>query len=133
MPKSLLDAWGQVFILDQGKALGPWFTHYRSEFFTPTGFQGYVFVPKSGAKEMVLARLKDTCVSLAASDYITLPELIVDDREFDLDPDVRVKYNEMQAELLTFIEDERVTAPNTAVALSKCRQLVSGGLLRSAR
>lgn len=127
-PKSLLDTWAQVYLLDLGKALGPWFTHFKTEFFNPTGYGGYTWVAKPDTERILLARLKDTCVSLNASDYIELPELVYDDIVFDLPPEVRVKYSEMEAELLTFYEDERVSAPNTAVAKAKCRQICSGGL-----
>lgn len=127
-PKSLLDAWGECFIIDQGKALGKWFSHFRSEFFIPSGYLGYNWLPKPDTERIMLARLKDTCISLEAKDFITLPELVVDDILFDLPPDVRVAYGEMEKELLTFVDDDRVTAPNAAVAQMKCRQITSGGL-----
>lgn len=128
MPKSLLDTFGQVYMLDEGRALGKWFTHFRSEFFSPGGYGGYIWTPKPDSARVVLARLKETCISLEAADYVKLPQLTIDDRTFDLPPDVRVQYLEMQKELLTFVEDERISAPNAAVAMMKCRQIASGGL-----
>src|ERR1700748_1453025 len=128
MPRSLLDVWGQMYCIDQGRALGKWFTHYRSEFFDAGGYMNYQFTPKQGARETILGRLKETCISLSAEEHIDLPELVIDDREFDLPEDVRVKYRELEKEYLTFVDEDRITAANAAVAKAKCRQLCSGGL-----
>lgn len=127
-PKSLLDAWGECYIIDEGKALGRWYSKFRSEFFNPSGYLGYIWLPKPDTERIMLARLKDTCISLEAKDYIDLPELVVDDIVFDLPPDVRVAYSEMEKEFLTFVDDDRITAPNAAVAQMKLRQICSGGL-----
>lgn len=127
-PRSLLDTWAQVFMIDMGRALGQWYTHFRNEFFLPTGYGGYTWQAKPGAQATILGRLQNTCISLEAKDYITLPELVVDDIEFDLPPPVRTTYDEMEKELLTFVVDDRITAPNAAVAQMKCRQICSGAL-----
>lgn len=127
-PKSYLDAWGQIYIMDRGKALGPYFSEFQKDMFLPTGYEGYVWVPKHNTKKTLIARLKDVAISLEASDYIKLPELVMDDRVFDLPDNVRVQYDEMENELLTFVAEGRIMAPNAAVAKNKCRQICSGAL-----
>lgn len=127
-PKSLLDTWGQIYVVDLGRALGKWFSHFRTDLFSPTGYGGYTWMAKPDTERILLARLKETAISLNADDYITLPKLMYDDRVFDLPPDVRAQYEDMERELLALVEDERVSAANSAVAQAKCRQICSGGL-----
>src|SRR5712692_4630911 len=52
-PNGLIDLFGQVFILDLGNALGRFITHYRTNYFRPTGYGGYTWVPKQNSEEKI--------------------------------------------------------------------------------
>ncbi len=127
-PKSLLDVFGQMYVVAKEQPFGQWFTRFRDELFLSTGYGGYTWVPKAGTKETIQARIEPYAVSLKAEDYIQLPQLVIDDREFELEKDVRNKYLEMEKEFLTFVMEERITAPNAAAAKNKCRQMCSGAM-----
>jgi SNF2 family DNA or RNA helicase len=49
-PNGLIDLFGQIFVLDLGRALGQYVTHYRNAFFDRTGFGGYTYRPRPGAE-----------------------------------------------------------------------------------
>ena len=130
-PNGLLDLFGQVYILDLGKSFGPFITHYRTEFFEPTGFGGFTWVPKHGTEERIQKLLKPLALRLSAKDYLELPELIPVKVEIELPPDARKIYDQLETELITLVDGQVVTALSVAAANTKCRQVANGGLYKN--
>lgn len=124
----LLDLFGQCYVLDEGRSLGPFVTHYRHNYFLPTDTMGYNWRPKEGAEEAIYERLRPLALRMDADDYLTLPKQFDHAIKFDLPPAVRKQYDELENELLTLVEDEVVSAANMASANSKCRQVCSGAI-----
>jgi hypothetical protein len=154
----IMDLFGQVYVLDLGRSLGRFITHYRHTFFDATGYGGYTWVPKPGAAKQIYGILAGRCcyacgkavgkdghcrkcrckvdglaLSLRAADCLDLPQLVENDILVDLPAAARATYEEMERELLTVIRSETVTAANTAVALNKCRQVTGGGIYHDGR
>jgi SNF2 family DNA or RNA helicase len=127
-PNGLMDLFGQVYILDGGASLGRYITHFRSEFFNPTGYQGYDWVIKNGAEKKIYSRLKPLVMRLAAKDYLELPPLIYNNVSVTLPGHARGIYEEMEKELVASLADETVFATNAAAATTKCRQIANGGI-----
>lgn len=125
---SLLNLFGQVYMLDQGRRLGKFISHFRFKYFDPTGYHGYVWVPKAGGEQAIYKKLKDIALSMRAEDHLDLPALVEQNIYVDLPAAARHMYDELEEELITLIDDDTVTAANRAVALMKCRQVASGGI-----
>lgn len=124
----LIDLFGQAYCLDLGRALGRFITHYRRDFFTPTGFGGYTWVPQRDAEARIFARIAPLAQSLKAVDCLDLPELVERDVWVELPDAARAAYKALEDELLAVVNDVTLTAANAAVALSKCRQLCGGAV-----
>lgn len=131
-PNGLLDLFGQAYLLDGGRALGAYVTAYRNEFFSPSGYGGYTWVPQDGAEEKIYARLAPLVLRMAESDYLELPPLIVSDVSVRLPPKARKIYDDLERRLIADVFGDVVTAANAAVASMKCRQVANGGLYRGA-
>lgn len=127
-PNGLLDLFGQVYILDLGAALGRFITHYRTQFFYPTGFGGYEWKIQNGAEKKIQERIRPLTLRLAAEDYLDLPKMIINPIYVDLDKKAMDIYREMEDELFASIEAGDVVAVNAAVASGKCSQIANGGL-----
>lgn len=128
-PKGLLDLFGQMYVVDQGKSLGRYVTHYRNEFFNQTGFGGYTYVPKPGALEQVLRRVAPVTLTMTADDWLEMPKLIENIVRVELPLDVRAKYLELEREMLTELGKKRtLVAGSAAIVAMKCRQMVNGGV-----
>ena len=127
-PNGLLDLFGQIFILDLGNALGRFITHYRSQFFDSTGYQGYVWLPRPGSEEAIYAKLKPLVLRMAGEDYLDLPPLINNTVEVELPDAAMRQYEMMEDQLLTAVNDDVITAANAAAATGKCRQIANGGI-----
>jgi SNF2 family DNA or RNA helicase len=125
---SLLDLFGQMYVMDMGKALGTRFTHFREEFFFSTGYMGHDWVLKPKAEQAIYRRVAPSVLRMDAKDYLDLPPLIVKDVEITL-PDKAMRiYKQMEKQLRIDFEAGTVTAANAAVASMKCRQLANGGI-----
>lgn len=127
-PNGLMDLFGQVFILDQGAALGSYITHYRQSYFTPTGYGGYEWRLIPGAEKQIYAKLQPLVMRLSAEDYLNLPPLIFNTVHVSLPQKARQVYSQMEEELFTILDGESITAANAAAATTKCRQVANGGL-----
>jgi SNF2 family DNA or RNA helicase len=130
-PNGLLDLFGQIFIIDLGKALGQYITHYRKMFFTPKGFGGFTWVPQAGAKELIYKELKKLVLRLDAKDYLDMPKVIPNDIRFDLPDAAREVYDSMEDQMVADIDDKGVAvALNAGSSMTKCAQIANGGLYR---
>lgn len=137
-PNGLLDLWGQVFILDLGNALYPYFTTYRKEFFE-SDYAGFKWTPKYNAEGKIYGRLAPLALRMSAEDYLQLPPLVGACgygeplvRLVELPQDARRVYTKMEEEMIADLEEDRVTAANAAAVAGKCRQIANGGLYGSA-
>lgn len=128
-PNGLLDLFGQIFILDQGAALGRFITHYREKFFYPSGFGGYEWKPKVDAQAQIAERISPLIIQIDHKDHLVMPRLLPPNDIFiTLPAKVALQYKKMEKELLADISVGKVVAANAAVASSKCRQICNGAI-----
>lgn len=127
-PNGLQDLFGQIFLLDQGHALGRWKTQFRNRFFNKSGWGGYTYTIKDGAEKEIYKLLKPLVLRMAAEDYLDLPPLIFNDVKVELDDKSRAIYEQMEQQMIAAIEGELVTANNAGAVSIKCRQLANGGI-----
>lgn len=127
-PNSLLDLFGQIYILDLGRSLGRFITHFRNEYFYPAGYGGYEWKPKPETDKRIQERIRPLVLRMDAEDYLELPKLIVNRVEVELTGNALDLYDEMEKELIADIRDKVVVAANAAVASGKCSQIANGGI-----
>ena len=128
-PNGLLDLFGQIFILDQGAALGRYITHYKNTYFYPSGYGGYTWLPREGASEEIAQKIEPLVMRMRAEDYVDMPALQNQYIMLDLPDKARQHYREVEEQFFTELTDEDfVMAPNAAVAGGKCRQILNGAL-----
>lgn len=126
-PNGLMNLFGQVYTLDFGEALGTYITHYRNEYFMPTGYMGYAYKLQHGAEKRIFKKLRPLVLRYG-NDQLNLPPITFLDIRFDLPKKARRLYDEMEQEYISMIEDEEIVAANAAVATGKCRQIANGGV-----
>lgn len=131
-PNGLLDLFGQIYVLDLGHSLGRFITHYRNNYFYPTGYGGYTWVPQLGAMDRIVQRISPLVMRMAGEDYLELPELVNRYTWVELPPAARRTYNELYDQFITILHDEVITAPSAAAAGVKCRQVLNGALYTNA-
>ncbi len=130
-PNGLMDLWAQVYLLDKGQRLYKTITQYRNRYFDSyaadaSGRQNYI--PKDGAKELISKELSDLCISMQASDYLELPDLVINPVYVVLDPKADKVYREFEAEYILQIPDGEISATNGAALSNKLLQLCNGAV-----
>lgn len=130
VPNGLLDLWGQVYLLDQGGALGRFISHYRAKYFDPSGFGGYDWKLKPGAEKLIYGQVAPLVTRLSAADYLELPPITYSNIEVELPATARKAYDDLERDFVAYVgkNPDRVTAVNAASLSSKIRQVVNGGL-----
>lgn len=127
-PNGLLDLFGQVYVIDEGRALGRYITHYKREYFRPLDPNGWKWAPQPGAEERIYEALAPLAIRMAASDYLELPELVEIRHTIELPPDVRRVYDKLEEDLVASFQRGEIVAGNAAAASTKCRQICNGAV-----
>ena len=127
-PNGLQDLFGQMYVLDEGNALGRYITHYRMNYFYNPDGNGWKWVPRAGAAELIYEKLKNLCIRMQAKDYLELPEITPLKIMLDLPPAARKTYDLMEDVMIAKMEDKLVVASNAAAASTKCRQIANGAV-----
>ena len=127
----LMDLWAEFRILDLGKRLGRYITHYRQNYFIPDKRNGMVvfsYKPLPGAEEAIYKRIDDITISMKADDYLDMPDCIYNEVKVKLDQKERKVYNTLKKELVVSIGADEVDASNAAVLSNKLSQLANGAI-----
>lgn len=97
---SITDIWHQVFILDQGKRLGPSFYAFRNTVCTPKQVGANVnalqWTDKDGAEEAVYSLLSDIVIRHKFEDCVDIPAMHQYSMPYELGKTHRKAYEEMQ-------------------------------------
>lgn len=130
-PKSLLDLWAQIFLLDSGKRLGRTFSSFRDFYFVPdkrSRERVFTYKPRSIAQEAITEKLKDICLSMKSEDFLELPEKQIIRVPVILSGETKKQYKKLEKEMLLQVGDEEITASTQAVLSSKLLQLCNGAV-----
>ena len=127
-PNGLMDLFGQVYVLDLGRSLGRYVTHYRDRFFQRAGYNLYDWRPRYGAFEEVVELISPLILQLSAEDYLQMPELVYMNRYVTLPETVMKMYREVEDQFITDLGEGKLVAANAAVAGGKCRQIANGAV-----
>lgn len=128
-PNGLLDLFAQMFIVDEGRSLGRFITHYRNAYFDACGFGGYDWRIRKGADVTIYKKIKPYALRLQAEDYLELPELIENDVRVTLPVSAARVYLEMEIAAFAKLDNgEELNPANASAAVGKCRQIANGAV-----
>lgn len=131
-PKSLMDLWAEVYLLDEGARLGKTLTAFRDMYFDPgrRGPNGVVYdwIPKAGAKEAIFKKLDDLCISMKTEDYIDLPEKLLIRREVSLSESETQTYRQLEKDAILPFADGDIDAGTSAILTNKLLQFAGGAV-----
>ncbi|MBO5126274.1 MAG: DEAD/DEAH box helicase [Clostridia bacterium] len=127
----LMDLWAEFRILDLGKRLGRFITHYRNSYFVPDKRNGQVvfsYKPREGAEEEIYAAISDITISMKAVDHLKMPECVMNEVKVTLSEEERKTYDTMKDDLVVSLGDEQIDAGNAAALANKLSQMANGAV-----
>ncbi len=127
-PNSILELFAQIRLLDDGKRLGPSFDLFRRTWCKPEDWNEYKWLPKPDAEKRIYEKIHDLVITLKSSDYLDIPDTVVEDIEVPLPKAAHEIYRELERELLVLIQDKEVVALNAAVLVNKLLQICGGAI-----
>jgi len=127
----LMDLWAEFRLLDMGRRLGRFITHYRDEFFLPdkrNGMQIFSYKPKPGAEEEIYRRIGDITISMRSTDHLRMPECVMNEVPVILSKEERGKYDALKRDLVLKLNGVEIDAANAASLSGKLCQLANGAI-----
>ena len=127
----LMDLWAEFRILDFGKRLGMYITHYRNKYFVPDKRNGmiiYSYKPQEDAEQQIYKAINDITISMKSCDHLKLPELIMNEVEVVLENKEVERYQAFKKEMVMTIGEEEIDAVNAASLSNKLLQLANGSI-----
>ena len=127
----LTDLWAEFRILDLGKRLGRFITHYRNRYFLPdkrNGMTVYSYKPLPGAEDAIYRQISDITVSMKAVDHLDMPECIFNDVTVSLSEEERQKYDTLRNDLILSLGEDEIDASNAASLSNKLSQMANGAV-----
>ncbi|MBS3985632.1 MAG: DEAD/DEAH box helicase [Selenomonadales bacterium] len=127
----LIDLWAEFRLLDMGRRLGRFIGNYREAFFTPDKRNGQVifsYKPKPGAEEAIYRLISDITISMKGSDYLKLPELVMNEVPVRMSEPEAQHYQTMKAEMVLSFKHREIDAANAAALSGKLLQMANGAV-----
>lgn len=127
----LMDLWAQYRLLDMGQRLGRFIGRYREDYFVPDKRNQQVifsYKPKPGAEEAIYRLISDITISMKGTDYLKLPELVINEVPVKLSEKEMKTLDTMKRDLITTVKGEEITAANAAALSGKLLQMANGAV-----
>lgn len=129
-PNGLMDLWAQVYLLDKGLRLESSIYKYRRKYFDPIkkGNKVYSWRVKRGSEDIIFDSIKDICISMKATDYLSLPFKIVTTIKAQLPSYAKDYYESLENTMELEIADRLITSKNNLALCNKLLQLSNGAV-----
>lgn len=131
-PGQLVDLWPQLYLLDQGERLGKTITSYRDKYFSIGRRNGHIvfdYKIKADSEQQIYDKIGDICISMKASDYLTLPGRIERTVPVVLHGKTLSQYYEFEKKQILAMEDtEDISVVNAAALTNKLLQFANGAV-----
>ena len=127
----LMDLWAEFRVLDLGKRLGRFITHYRNTYFQPDKRNGmviYSYKPLPGAEDSIYEQISDMTISMKAVDHLNMPECVFNEVSVSLSKEERSKYDTLRDDLILSIGESEIDAANAASLSNKLSQMANGAV-----
>lgn len=125
--QGLLGLWSQMFLLDQGEALGRTNSSFKATFFD-SDYMGYKFDPKPNASVDIENAIRHRCLTMRAIDHLPIPDTIRNIIHVPLDKKATEQYLEMERHCVLELTDAVITAVNAGVLVGKLSQVACGAV-----
>lgn len=127
----LMDLFAEFKVLDLGERLGYFIGQYRNTYFKPDKTNGaivYSYKPLPNAEDSIYEKISDITVSMKASEYLKMPELVISNYKVELSDNEKKQYDEMKKNLICEIKNGEITVSNAGSLSNKLSQFANGAV-----
>ena len=127
----LMDLWAEFRLLDMGKRLGRFISHYRNDFFLPDKRNQqmvFSYKPREGAEDEIYRRIEDITISMRSKDYLKMPQLISNSVRVAMEEHERDLYDRMKRDMVVALGGTEIDAVSAAALSGKLLQMANGAV-----
>jgi len=127
----LMDLWAEFRLLDMGKRLGRFITHFRSDYFVPDKRNQQIvfsYKPKPGAEEAIYRLVSDITISMKSTDYLKMPECVINEVPVRLSDKEMECYQTLKDDLILSLDGQDIDAANAVGLSNKLTQMANGAV-----
>lgn len=127
----LMDLWAEFRLLDLGQRLGRFIGKYRDAYFVPDKRNQqmvFSYKPKPGAEEAIYRQISDITISMKNTDFLKMPELVMNEISVRLSEDEWRHYQTMKDEMVLSLDGKDIDAVNAAALSGKLLQMANGAI-----
>lgn len=127
----LMDLWAEYRLLDMGERLGKFIGRFREVYFDPDKRNQHMvfsYKPKPDAEEAIYEKIADITISMKGADYLTLPQLVMNEVAVKLSEKEMETLEMMKRDLVAMIDKDEITAANAAALSNKLLQMANGAV-----
>lgn len=127
----LMDLWAEFRLLDMGKRLGRFLTHYRERYFLPDKRNAqmvFTYKPRPGAEEKIYEAIGDITISMKSGDYLELPKCLTNVVRVEMNERERRLYERLKKDMAAEIDGKEIDAMNAAALSGKLLQMAAGAV-----
>lgn len=128
-PNSYIDLFSQIWMLDEGNAIGKTLTAFRDRYCTReigNGFARWVIRP--GVAKELEAKIAPMVLHMSALEHLDMPELVVNKIKVDLPPKILFEYRRLEKQLFLQLDSgQELFASSAGAKYSMCRSVANGG------
>lgn len=131
LPNSWEDLFAQVRLVDGGERLGTNFTSFKREYFYGSENHFAPWKPKAGTTQLLEKKISDITVTLKSSDWLDIPDTVIEDVEISFTPELKEKYETLERELVIELRSRQgdtksINVASSAALITKLLQFTSG-------
>jgi SNF2 family DNA or RNA helicase len=127
MPNSHIDLFAQVRLVDDGVRLGTSFTAFKQQYFCQPAYLHAPWKAKDGTAQALEQKISDITITLRSSDWLDIPDTVVEDVEIHFTPELQEKYEILEEELvIELCKEKTINVTNSAALITKLIQFTSG-------
>ncbi len=128
-PKSMLDLWSQMYLLDGGQRLDTAYTRYKKKYFYPTDYNGYNWEAKEGSTDQIQTAISDITLRISEKGNLSLPPVSIEDVELALPPKYRKQYDVLEKHMFLQLDTGgKIDVKFMAALSNKCLQYTGGNV-----
>jgi superfamily II DNA or RNA helicase len=124
---NLIDLYPQVYLVGGGRTLGENVTRFRAKYCMQCGFENREWKVRPEMEAQLFRDVAEYCITMKAEDHLDMPERVINDILVDLPDDAQAKYNGIERELITELEEGTLVAMSEGSKYQMLRQMASGG------
>jgi SNF2 family DNA or RNA helicase len=128
-PNGMIQLWPQIYLLDMGKRLSKYITHFRTKYFyQPNSYNPYDFKLFPDAETEIYAAINDI-VMHKSKDELNLPPILYNNIYIELPLSVKARYKAVKDDLESELDEKSpIFSVNAAAKASKLKQIANGNV-----